>query len=432
MPDTPFSITLATTLIGAAIIAFVFWRLNRSPLMGLLVGGLAGSIGPQIFMLPLGYCAFDGERDRTFTVYLFNREVIGDATLIVAYFLIISGTWVALLLGQRIYMLARARQPLLSSGAATPGMFGGWRLAPWLLLSPTLIVLTMFSYYPTFETFRLSTQLVRLGAPRTAPVCLDNFATLISGTRGQAVYHIFSDGHIFKSTASYMSSFGISFFMAFFIVIFALSFSLIIATMAQMPIKGARIYRTLLIWPYAISPVVAGIIFSMMFNPITGLINYSLETVGLPRVDWLRDPSIAPWAVIAASVWNIMGFNILFYIAGLQNVPDDLLEAASIDGANAFQRFMKITVPLLSPITFFLIITNMTYAFFDTFGLIDYLTAGGPVNSTTNLIYGIYEIGVQNRDLGKAAAQSIVLLMIVIGLTIVQFRTAGRRVNYGA
>ncbi len=145
---------------------------------------------------------------------------------------------------------------------------------------------------------------------------------------------------------------------------------------------------------------------------------------------WLNDPAAAPWAVIIASVWKLIGYNILFYLAGLQNVPKDLLEAAAIDGANAWQRFVSIVIPLLSPITFFLVITSMTYAFFESFGTIDYLTGGGPVGATTTMMYQIYEVGIVNNDLGKAAAQSIILFVMVIGLTVLQFRTTGERVNY--
>jgi sn-glycerol 3-phosphate transport system permease protein len=150
------------------------------------------------------------------------------------------------------------------------------------------------------------------------------------------------------------------------------------------------------------------------------------------QIPWLNNPNAAPWAVIIASVWKSMGFNIIFYIAGLQNVPKDLIEAASIDGANALRRFRYVVIPLLSPITFFLVITNMTYAFFETFGTIDALTQGGPLNSTTTMMYRIYEVGIQNNDLGKGAAQSIILFVMVIALTVFQFRTTARNVTYGA
>jgi sn-glycerol 3-phosphate transport system permease protein len=221
--------------------------------------------------------------------------------------------------------------------------------------------------------------------------------------------------------------------MAAAIVIIGLALGLLIATMAYQPIKGARIYRTLLIWPYAVSPVVAGSIFLLLFNPAGGVINHVLGKLFGLNIPWLNDPNYAPWSVIIASVWKSLGFNILFYIAGLQNVPKDLQESGAIDGANALQRFYHITLPLLSPITFFLIVTNITYAFFETVGTVIYMTGGaGPLGSTNILMWRVYELGVQHGDLGKAAAQSIVLFLMVIGITVLQFRTTGERVTYGA
>ncbi len=213
------------------------------------------------------------------------------------------------------------------------------------------------------------------------------------------------------------------------IVVLSLSISLMIAYVAYQPIRGGNVYRTLLIWPYAISPPVAGIIFNLIFNPEAGLANYLLETSGFARVAW-KSAEYAPWTIVLASVWKSLGFSILFYIAGLQNIPKDLVEAAAIDGANVWQRFTRIVIPMLSPITFFLIITNITYAFFDIFGTIDYLTSGGPAGATTVMIYGIYD--TFNSDyLGRAAAQSIILFLLVVGITYAQFRTTGRRVTYG-
>jgi sn-glycerol 3-phosphate transport system permease protein len=304
------------------------------------------------------------------------------------------------------------RTPLLET-QLTPGAFHTSMWVPLFLLAPTLVILALFIYYPSLDTFRLSTLLARLGIPRTAFVCVDNFTRLLNDS-------------------SYLNSFVITLMISAAIVFLSLVLALLIATMAYQPVKGAKIYRTLLIWPYAISPVVAGLIFLLLFNPTGGIINYFLNNLFGLKIPWLNNPAFAPWAVIIASVWKSLGFNILFYIAGLQNVPEDLKEAASIDGANALQRFFRIVVPMLSPITFFLVITNTTYAFFDTFGTIDYLTGGGPLESTTTLMYRVYEVGIQNNDLGKAAAQSIILFVMVIGLTVIQFRTAGRRVNYGA
>src|SRR5690606_25355529 len=207
-------------------------------------------------------------------------------------------------------------------------------LTPALLLLPTLAILAIFLYYPIFDTFSLSVLLARLGARRSVFVCVDNFTSLVTDP-------------------SYHNTVIITLFISFAIVIIGLALGLLVASMAYQPITGARIYRTLLIWPYAISPAVAGVIFLLLFNPAGGFINYVLSNTFGFSVPWLQDPTAARWAIIATSVWKSMGFNILFYIAGLQNVPNDLKESAAIDGANALQRFWYVTFPLLSPITFF-------------------------------------------------------------------------------
>jgi len=395
--SVPLLISVITGAIGAAMLAYAFSRAHGNVLLGGIIGAVAGAAAPLIFMLPLNYCTFEAERE-TIDV-AFGLLLIGIALAAV----ILPLRWISLrLLGHQSVITRQV----------VPGAFKG-KWTPWLLLAPTLAILILFLYYPSLETFRLSTLLARLGARRTAFVCVDNFTRL-------------------AQDSSYLNIIGITFLISIAIVAIGLVLSLAIANLAYLPIKGASIYRTLLIWPYAISPAVAGIIFLLLFNPTGGLINYALDGLFGIKIGWLNDPAAAPWAVIIASVWKSMGYNILFYIAGLQNVPKDLLEAAAIDGANAWQRFRRIVIPLLSPITFFLIITNMTYAFFDTFGTIDYLTGGGPVNATTTMMYNIYEVGIVNNDLGKGAAQSILLFVMVIGLTVLQFRTTGERVTYGA
>jgi sn-glycerol 3-phosphate transport system permease protein len=393
----PILISLVTAIVGAFVLGMAFARAKGNVALGAGIGALAGAAAPLLFMLPLNYCTFEAERtpaDAVFGIILIGLAL---ALVILPLRLIASR------------MLSHQRVLVAES---VPGAFKG-RLAPWLLLAPTLAVLALFLYFPSLETFRLSTLLARLGARRTAFVCVDNFTRLAQDTDYLNVI---------------VTTFGIS----IAIVVIGLVISLAIATMAYLPIKGAAFYRTLLIWPYAISPAVAGIIFLLLFNPTGGIVNYLLNSLFGFQVGWLNDPAAAPWAVILASVWKSTGYNILFYIAGLQNIPKDLIEAGAIDGANAWQRFRRIVIPLLSPITFFLIITNMTYAFFDTFGTIDYLTGGGPVGATTTMMYEIYEVGIVNNDLGKAAAQSILLFLMVIGLTLLQFRTTGERVNYGA
>jgi sn-glycerol 3-phosphate transport system permease protein len=396
-PYTPWMIIAIAALAGAALMAFFFRKRPKALPIALAAGGLAGAIGSLIFMGPLDFCTFEPERsslDVGFGVFLIAIGVIGMSLPV---------RWLL----NRLFDRTPVFVPQTQQGA-----FKGW-LAPVLLLAPTIVILALFLYYPSFETFTLSTQLARLGARRSIFICVDNFTALLT----DPVY-----GQVVITTL----------FMSIAIVVIGLALSLLIATMAYQPIRGASIYRTLLIWPYAISPVVAGVIFLLLFNPTGGIINFFLNSTFGFGVPWLTSPTYAPWAVIIASVWKSMGFNILFYIAGLQNVPKDLLEAASIDGANALKRFRYVVLPTLSPITFFLIITNMTYAFFDTFGTIDALTGGGPLRSTTTMMYNIYQIGILNNDLGKAAAQSIVLFAMVIGLTYLQFRTTARQVTYGA
>jgi len=399
----PWLTAVISALIGAAALTFSARQRTSGLVLGAIVGGVAGAIGGLLFMVPLNFCMFEAERSVLDQLLGIGLIAVGTAASIgISSFL--------------MRFLSRDTDwRTLVMGASTPGLFRGqWGIMPWLLLAPSLVILTLFLYYPALDNLRLSTLLARLGTDRTVPVCLNNFTKLFDPRQdyGQTLYA--------------------TFFIAFFVVVISLALGLFIAYMAYQPVKGANVYRTLLIWPYAISPVAAGIIFNIIFNESSGIMNQLIRAGGGTPVEWLQNSSIAPWTIIAASVWKSLGFNILFYIAGLQNVPEDLQEAAAIDGANTVQRFYHIIFPLLGPITFFLIITNITYAFFDTYGTIDFLTRGGPAGATSTMIYRLVDDGISNRDLGLAAAQSLVLFAIVIIITLVQFRTNGRRVTYGA
>ena len=372
--------------------------------LGGMLGGGAAVLGGLIFLGPLSFCPFelDGEGN------------IDPLNAGMGVFLLAAGALLAHTLVMVLAMRWLRKERLLGALETRPGLFRGptaWLIAT-VFLAPTIGILGIFLYYPMFDTFLLSTKLARLGAPRTRFVCMRNFNQLLSDP-------------------DYGRTVLVSFFLAVLIVLFSLSLSLLIAQMVYRPMKGGRIYRTLLVWPYALSPVIAGIIFQLLFHNVAGVLNHIIDTLFGFKVDWLLRPDIAPWTVVLASTWNIMGFCILFYIAGLQNVPQDLLEAAAIDGANAFQRFFRITFPLLSPITFFLVVTTTTYAFFDSYGLIDFLTAGGPVEATTTMMYEVFEVGVVARNLGSAAARSLLLFMVVIGVTVMQFRFSRGLVTYG-
>jgi sn-glycerol 3-phosphate transport system permease protein len=199
--------------------------------------------------------------------------------------------------------------------------------------------------------------------------------------------------------------------------------------MADRVLRGALAYKTLLIWPYAVAPAVAGVLWAFMFAPSIGIVTYGLKRVGIDW-NWIIQGDQAMLLVVLASTWKQISYNFLFFLAGLQSVPRSLIEAAAIDGAGPGRRFWTIVFPLLSPTTFFLLVVNIVYAFFDTFGVIDATTQGGPAQATQILVYKVYYDGVKAADLGGSSAQSVILMFIVIALTALQFRFVERRVQY--
>lgn len=298
------------------------------------------------------------------------------------------------------------------------------RALPWLLLLPTLIILVIFLYFPVIQSFVLSAYRSNLILGTQKYIGLENFKRIFTGVLAPGFRQVLIQTLLFSGV----------------VVVVGLAVSLFLATLANQPIRGARFYRLMLIWPFALSPAVAGTIFLFMFNPEVGVVNQLLSNAFGIKPRWLDSPALAFMLVSAAAIWKNLGYNIVFYLAALQNVPAELSEAAEIDGATATKRFFRITLPLLSPMTFFLLFTNLVYAFFDTFGLIDILTMGGPVGAppfdnagvTTTLIYKVYQDGFGGAaNLGFAAAESVVLLALVMFITVLQFRFGGRRVYYG-
>ncbi len=286
------------------------------------------------------------------------------------------------------------------------------RLIPFLFMAPTLAILVLFLYYPVFQTFKLSLYRVAFLGLRKKFIGFANFIDL------------------FKSSA-YLHTVLITLLIAGAIVVIGLSVSLAISVLANQKVRGARVYRLLLIWPYALSPAVAGVIWLFMFSPGFGIVNYLLSITVHIEPNWLGDPYLAVILIIIVSIWKNIGYNVVFYLAALQNVNTDVLEAAAIDGAGPWRRFRSITFALLSPMTFFLLITNITYAFFDIFGTVDIMTKGGPIDGTNVMIYNLYRDGFQYYKTGFASAQSVILFVGVIILTIIQFRTSGKHVYYG-
>jgi sn-glycerol 3-phosphate transport system permease protein len=261
---------------------------------------------------------------------------------------------------------------------------------------------------------------------------------------GEAVWGSFHQGDAFGLTSHfswlanyqdlfsdpyYLKSIWVTFVFSISVSILTLALGMLMAVMANRVVRGATTYKTLLIWPYAVAPAVAGILWRFLFNPAVGVLAYSLDKFG---IDWnyMLHAKQAMWLVIIAAVWQQFSYNFLFFLAGLQAIPKSLLEAAAIDGAGPKRRFFSIVFPLLSPTTFFLLIINMIYAFFDTFGIIQVVTQGGPYDSTNILVYKVYNDGFVGLDLGGSAAQSVVLMVIVIALTVIQFRYIERKVHY--
>ncbi len=286
---------------------------------------------------------------------------------------------------------------------------------PWmasLLLLPTAVILLLFLYYPTVQTFVLSVYRVAFLGLRKSFVGLGNYKEIFSNPE---YLRIFVNTGVF----------------AFFVVIFSMAIGLALSVLANQRIRGRGFYRPMPLSPYALSPAVAGVIFLFLFNEQSGIVNYLLTvTLGIAP-GWLTDPLLAMMLLIFVAVWKNVGYNVVFYIAGLQNLPGEVLEAALIDGATPWQRFWRITFPLLSPMTVFLLIMNTIYAFFDAFAFVDLLTKGGPSNATNLLIYNIYRDGFEYYKTGMAAAQSVILFIAVVVLTIIQFRFGESRAHYG-
>jgi sn-glycerol 3-phosphate transport system permease protein len=298
------------------------------------------------------------------------------------------------------------------------------RWVPWLLLLPTLVILIVFLYYPAIQSFVRSLYRSNLFLGTRIFVGLGNYKQLFDGIETPIYRQVVIQSIIFSAA----------------VVIIGLAVSMALAMLANQKVTGARIYRVLLIWPFALSPAIAATIFLFAFNPQVGTVNEILHSAFGIRPRWLDTPILAFALMVAVAIWKELGYNIVFYLAALQNIPGELTEAAAIDGANAWQRFRRITLPLLSPMTFFLVFVNLAYSFFEVFGLIDILTAGGPVGSgalgnagiTTTMIYKMYQDGFgRSGNLGFAGAQAVVLLLLVAGITVLQFRFGGRGVQYG-
>ena len=284
------------------------------------------------------------------------------------------------------------------------------RLLPYLLVAPQLAVVLIFFYWPAAQAVLQSFLVQDAFGLSTSFVWFDNYRELLS-------------------EPDYFAAIVRTFVFSFAIALSSLSLALLLAVMADKPLRGGTVYRTLLIWPYAVAPPVVGVLWVFMLNPSLGVLSHGLRTIG---IDWnpLLNGNQAALLIVLAAAWKQISYNFLFFLAGLQSIPKSVLEAAAIDGARPMRRFWTVTFPLLSPTIFFLLVVNIVYAFFETFGIIDTMTRGGPAKATETLVYKVYQDGLLGGNLGGSAAQSVILMVIVILLTGVQFRFVERKVTY--
>jgi sn-glycerol 3-phosphate transport system permease protein len=281
---------------------------------------------------------------------------------------------------------------------------------PYALLAPQIAVTVVFFFWPAAQAVYWSFLVQDAFGLSTEFVWFRNFTDL------------FRD-------ANYLESFKVTALFSTLVAVSGIFISLLLATMADRVLRGALAYKTLLIWPYAVAPAVAGVLWAFMFAPSIGIVTWFLRRMGVDW-NWIINGDQAMLLVVIAATWKQISYNFLFFLAGLQSIPRSLIEAAAIDGATPFRRFWTIVFPLLSPTTFFLLVINIVYAFFETFGVIDATTQGGPAGATQILVYKVYYDGVKAADLGSSAAQSVILMFIVISLTVIQFRFVEKKVQY--
>jgi sn-glycerol 3-phosphate transport system permease protein len=285
------------------------------------------------------------------------------------------------------------------------------RILPYLLVAPQIALTLVFFFWPASQALYQSMLREDAFGLKTSFVGLANFQAVLADP-------------------AYLNALRVTVVFSLATAALAMGAALLLATAAERIVRGKTFFRTLLIWPYAVAPAIAGMLWLFMFNPAMGSFAYMLRRAGY---DWdpLLDGEQAMLLVIVAAAWKQISYNFLFFVAGLQAIPKSLIEAAAIDGARGAKRFWTVVFPLLAPTTFFLLVVNTVYAFFDTFGIIHAVTGGGPAKATETLVYKVYNDGFVNLAFGTSAAQSVILMVIVVALTAIQFRYIDRRVHYG-
>jgi len=281
---------------------------------------------------------------------------------------------------------------------------------PYALLLPQIAITLIFFFWPAGEALFQAVHVQDALGLKTRFVWFENFE------------RVFSDGY-------YLASLRITAVFTLASCLLAMGFALLLAVMADRVIRGAGAYKTLLIWPYAVAPALAGVLWGFMFNPTIGVVAHALDAVGI-KWNYYVDGDQALFLVTIAAAWKYVSYSFIFFLAGLQSIPRSVIEAAAIDGAGPTKRFWTIVFPLLSPTTFFLLVLNLVHLFFESFGIVHALTQGGPGRATEILVFRVWSDGYRGQDYGGSAAQSVVLMAIVIALTVIQFRYVERKVHY--
>jgi sn-glycerol 3-phosphate transport system permease protein len=285
------------------------------------------------------------------------------------------------------------------------------RVLPYLLVLPQVAVTIVFFFWPAWKSLYLSLYKSSPFGGRDVFVGLENFRALLVNPE---YYESVLNSFVFSGAVTALGVGG----------------GLVVASLANQKIHGLGLYRTMLLWPYGIAPAVAGIIFLFIFHPAYGVLPYFLSFVTAYEFNWLLKGWIAMGLVVVATAWTHIGYNIAFFLAGLQAIPASVMEAASVDGAGPVRKYLSIVFPLISPVTFYLAVVNMVFAFFNSFGVIHAVTRGGPGHATDIMVYKLWNDGFVGLNLGSSAAQSVILMIVVVGLTMLQFRYAEKKVTY--
>lgn len=416
--------------VSTALLTLKSW--HRSARGGL--GAIAGLLAPQLLWIPIGYCIVDPKYadKQNLTLNLPGTTLVLDAQLVVSSLAAAILAALLVLATAQIGNLTRrnrtAREIERNSRTTASGAFFTQNRHAVLMLLPTLLLIGTMVYLPASQTFLLSTSLARADRAKTAPVCLRNYGEMLVGPNGSSTVSFFSNGSILDLSqlpilATVLRTLG----LAALIVLLAVIPALFVAHFAHRKFAGAGIYRALLIWGFLLSPIVAAVIMLTMFQADSGVLDRLATAAGLAPTHWLLSGPTAFLAVALTAAWIQFGTDLIFLIAAMQGIPQNLLNAAELDGASGWRKFRTVVLPNIAPILSYVIFIDIVASLFAVFPIIKVLTNGGPEGATTTLSFLLYQTGIQNGDLGRATAQSVVLMLIAIGVGTLQLRLTNRR-----